>query len=163
MRHRSIHFLVVLIWWHCHALTSSKNFRRRVVLSHSEAFVTRLHAANDETLTAMDMQDIINYLSKISDDSQRRDELTRKFDGASPEFAKLFQSELIVVGNQVQEEAKKLAMDPEKNNKERMDEASDSTNASTGSKNDQQQQLWALVDMMVQSKLIIKRNLGNFE
>ena len=104
------------------------------------------------------MKELIVSLSLEPTDESRRERLAGLFDdalarpnGHPKRFAELFDKTLIEVGDRVRKEAlEKLDQEP--------------TIPADGSKTREELQVWALVDMMVQSKTLVKkanRELGN--
>jgi hypothetical protein len=130
------------------------------------------------------MEDMIVSLSQEPTDDSRRSRLLSIFteklaksdddDGAPQHFIELFDYTLVIVGDRVkaiaQQEAAAAAVQKEQQlpteqsssdflQQQKVDEAApDEGSAST--KQQQPAQLWALVDMMVQSKTIVKRAMG---
>ncbi len=167
-------------------------------LPTSPSFVPRsaLYAAADDAIPTTDdgMKDLIIDLSKEGTDDVRRSRLQSIIvqgleEGDAETFSALFQQALEAVGNEVQAEARELAMQryEEKDAAETINEeavaASAAADASSGDSNKNgesspirvekvnetsegtiksplETQLWALVDMMVQSKTMIKRAKG---
>jgi hypothetical protein len=126
-----------------------------------------------------EMEDLILSLSREATDSSRRSRVEALFRDAlvapsSPaeeddgdgdvepaRFTSLFSLVLVSVGNRVQEEAQQRQMmlqDPPSSVADDTESLSSSTTISTPS--DLNFQLWALVDMMVQSKTLVKRARG---
>lgn len=105
-----------------------------------------------------DIREQIVSLSLLKSDEERRMELSnlmeknllnRKNDDAS-QFALLWDTALIEIGSDIQTKAKVRAEA----------EAAAGSGEVVGSEEDKQQ-LWALVDMMVQSKSLIKKMTGD--
>ncbi|GAX24354.1 hypothetical protein FisN_4Lu603 [Fistulifera solaris] len=104
------------------------------------------------------MKALILSLSLEPTDQSRRERLAGLFgealakpNGAPKRFTDLFDKTLIEVGDRVRKEALE-ALESEQNP------------PSDGSKSPQELQVWALIDMMVQSKTLVKRangELGN--
>jgi len=101
------------------------------------------------------MDQTIIDLSMQSDDTERRNSLKELFElelakpnGYPDRFMKLFDSMLTVVGGRVQVEARQRAALGENQEKDPDGQTQD------------EKQLWALVDMMVQSKTIAKKAKG---
>jgi hypothetical protein len=124
-----------------------------------------------------EMEDLILSLSREATDASRRSRVEALFRDAlvapsSPaeeddgdvkpaRFTSLFSLVLVSVGNRVQEEAQQRQMmlqDPPSSVADDSESLSSSTTISTPS--DLNFQLWALVDMMVQSKTLVKRARG---
>lgn len=122
-----------------------------------------------------EMEQLILSLSKVSDDSKRRaalavifdneldassdesgdDSVGAVLDSEIPRFAKLFQIGLDNVGESVQAAAREAAM---KLQEESNGEAAE---GEVRTKTPQELQLWALIDMMVQSKTRVKLYMGS--
>ena len=119
--------------------------------------------SDDELLgDDMEMQQTIMSLSMESNDETRRERLKSLFndkliqendDEVASKFITLFESALTKVGTEIQSMArdKALKQPPPPTEQEEKDEK-------TTKKDPSEIQLWALVDMMVQSKTIIKKN-----
>eukprot|EP00542_Grammatophora_oceanica_P018197 CAMPEP_0194049202 /NCGR_PEP_ID=MMETSP0009_2-20130614/29998_1 /TAXON_ID=210454 /ORGANISM="Grammatophora oceanica, Strain CCMP 410" /LENGTH=154 /DNA_ID=CAMNT_0038695297 /DNA_START=220 /DNA_END=685 /DNA_ORIENTATION=- len=125
-----------------------------------------------------DMDKLILTLSRESNDEVRRQKIKEMFDeelakpnGGPQRFTELFDSVLIIVGERVQGEARKRALEAQaqltaspaaaSTDDKTAEEKSDYT---TAGKSPDELQLWALVDMMVQTKTIVKKangRLGN--
>jgi len=117
------------------------------------------------------MEDVIVSLSKESNDEARRSRLQQIMEvglagpnGGPKRFAHLFQRVLTQVGENVQNEArKKYSEQATADVKDGIVEDSLTTESSASSeekiaeKSPEELRLWALVDMMVQSKTIIKK------
>ena len=133
--------------------------------------------------TSDGMRDLIIDLSKESTDDVRRSRLqaiiVQGLEGDADSFSQLFQQSLEAVGNEVQAEARELAMKryEEKDAAETINEAAVASATNSGSdspirvetvnetsegkiKSPLETQLWALVDMMVQSKTMVKKAQG---
>jgi hypothetical protein len=105
-----------------------------------------------------DMKELILSLSLEPTDESRRERLAELFgealakpNGAPKRFTDLFDKTLIEVGDRVRKEALET-LECEQNL------------PSDGSKSPQELQVWALIDMMVQSKTLVKKangELGN--
>eukprot|EP00584_Thalassiosira_punctigera_P004888 CAMPEP_0172529390 /NCGR_PEP_ID=MMETSP1067-20121228/3480_1 /TAXON_ID=265564 ORGANISM="Thalassiosira punctigera, Strain Tpunct2005C2" /NCGR_SAMPLE_ID=MMETSP1067 /ASSEMBLY_ACC=CAM_ASM_000444 /LENGTH=173 /DNA_ID=CAMNT_0013313431 /DNA_START=282 /DNA_END=803 /DNA_ORIENTATION=- len=123
-----------------------------------------------------DMDELILFLSKITDDGKRRERLSAIFEKeladatqiASldddsvlevPRFAKLFQNSLDKVGEKVQTAAREVAMEQQRNAVEI--NQSDDDERLERVKSQEELQLWALIDMMVQSKTRVKLHMGS--
>mmetsp|Transcript_33911 Transcript_33911/g.99938 ORF Transcript_33911/g.99938 Transcript_33911/m.99938 type:complete len:238 (-) Transcript_33911:1896-2609(-) len=158
------------------------------VTDRSALHATAGDKADDAIPTTGDgMKDLIVDLSKEATDDIRRSRLQSIIaqglaEGDAETFPTLFQQALEVVGNEVQAEARELAMQryEEKDAAETINEAavasapsSDSNNGESPIRVEQvnetsegtiksplETQLWALVDMMVQSKTMIKKAKG---
>lgn len=130
-----------------------------------------------------DMNELILSLSKVSDDDKRREKLAAFFDKeladaaqiASlddsdddaltqevPRFAKLFQASLDIVGEEVQTAAREVAMEQQQNQDAAESNQSDDDGERVERvKSQEELQLWALIDMMVQSKTRVKLYMGS--
>ena len=131
----------------------------------------------------LEMEKLIVSLSQIADDSVRREKLASLFDaelaaasGAGigggidggeeiPRFAQLFQEALNTIGERVQESAREVAaastiatnnIKADNENNMNMEEQ----HGTTREKSSEELQLWALIDMMVQSKTRVKLHMG---
>ena len=104
-----------------------------------------------------DMEQLIVSISREATDQKRRDRLALVFQDAlagnsrSYRFSGLFNEILMVVGDRVKLEAEQKALQ-----QQQQQEASDNEDPLT-TKTPEEQQLWALIDMMVQSKIIVKK------
>ena len=134
--------------------------------------------------TSDGMTELIIELSKETTDDVRRSRLQAIIvqglkEGDADSFSQLFQQSLEAVGNKVQAEARELAMKryEEKDAAETINEAAVASAANNGGdspirvesvnetsegkiKSPLETQLWALVDMMVQSKTMVKKARG---
>lgn len=134
--------------------------------------------------TSDGMTELIIELSKETTDDVRRSRLQAIIvqglkEGDADSFSQLFQQSLEAVGNKVQAEARELAMKryEEKDAAETINEAAVASAANNGGdspirvesvnetsegkiKSPLETQLWALVDMMVQSKTMVKKAQG---
>ena len=80
-----------------------------------------------------------------------------------PKFAQLFQYSLDIVGEKVQATAREKAMELNENSLHVIEDSTGEDVPGTGSdriKSDEEMQLWALIDMMVQSKTRVKLFMG---
>jgi hypothetical protein len=117
-----------------------------------------LTKSSDSEKETEDMKELILSLSLEPTDESRRERLAALFgealakpNGAPKRFTDLFDKTLIEVGDRVRKEALE-ALEREQNL------------ASDGCKSPQELQVWALIDMMVQSKTLVKKangELGN--
>ena len=121
-----------------------------------------------------EMETLILSLSQESSDETRRSQLTHVFadalakpNGAPKRFSDLFDKILIRLGEKVQREASERAMHQHQQQQQQdqedntsSDPASNDGSRATRSKTKEELQLWALIDMMVQSKTIVKRTTG---
>lgn len=113
------------------------------------------------------MNSLITALSLESDDTSRRQRLATLFEEelAKPDptrFTDLFDEVLVTIGYGVQREARKNAQEslkPVESNDDQ--EAKESDGDLMTGKSPEEKRLWALVDMMVQSKTIVKRASGD--
>lgn len=129
-----------------------------------------------------DMEDLIISLSKVADDEKRRETLAgildtelnaftsssdTTFDSEVPRFAKLFQLQLDLIGETVQNAAKKKALELQQQQEETPSNGDDAEDESEGGervarvKSEEELQLWALIDMMIQSKTLVKQHMGS--
>ena len=124
-----------------------------------------------------DMNQLILSLSKESDDTIRREKLDGILDKelsedeslsntkCAPKFAKLFQYSLDTVGQEIQTAARILADQQMKEEQESLDSLETDIDEDRGEvkkrvKSKEELQLWALIDMMVQSKTRVARHTG---
>jgi hypothetical protein len=114
------------------------------------------------------MNSLITALSLESDDTSRRQHLATLFEEelAKPDptrFTDLFDKVLVTTGDRVQGEARKNALENPKLAESDDDdqEAKESDGDLMMGKSAEEKQLWALVDMMVQSKTLVKRAFGD--
>lgn len=133
-------------------------------------FATENVEFTTEEVKAMD--DLIISLSMEPTDESRRQRALQLFEtelakpnGAPKRFTDLFDAVLIVVGDRVQMAAKKRALEGGQKAEE-----SEGTNSTKDfmQRSAEERQLWALVDLMVQTKTLVKKargtlgNNGNF-
>ena len=117
------------------------------------------------------MKDVIESLSLESDDQTRRLRLQTIMDvglsgpnGGPKRFAVLFEKVLMEMGEQVQKEAREkfseqaAATEAETADTESSQEDAASEEEKPAEKSPEELKLWALVDMMVQSKTAIKKH-----
>lgn len=112
----------------------------------------------------VDIEKIILTLSNVADDQSRREKLSQLFelklqnqDGGEL-FMKQFNSAMITIGDRIRVDAANAAaavMGSQSSNSTNSDEDSVSTPSLT--KSQLEGQLWACVDMMVQSKTLMKQ------
>lgn len=115
------------------------------------------------------MNSLITALSLQSDDTSRRQRLATLFEEelAKPNptrFTDLFDKVLAISGDRVQGEARKNALEnpkPVDSHDDYGQEAEESDGDLMMGKSPEEMQLWALVDMMVQSKTLVKRAFGD--
>jgi hypothetical protein len=138
-----------------------------------------LYSASEEYSEAevIDMKELIRSLSVEPTDHDRRTRVKNIFhealgrpNGSPKRFTDLFDKILIQFGDEVQNEAKKKYFEEERVAREEErplvvggdSELSDNDDAhpEKREKTPEELQLWALVDMMVQTKTIVKKNSG---
>lgn len=104
------------------------------------------------------MDDLILSLSLIVQDAERRDKVAQMLGekllepnglGSSDRFVALFDERLNTIGNEIRTKAATQA------------EAQKEEGAPASSESSSGKQLWALIDMMVQSKIIFKQARGD--
>jgi hypothetical protein len=116
-------------------------------------------------------------LSMESNDEKRREKLsgilekelklttgndTPELNAEVPRFAKLFQLSLDNVGERVQTAAREKAMErQEAETSSETDETQDEKDTVERVKSEEELQLWALIDIMVQSKTAVKLHMGS--
>ena len=124
-----------------------------------------------------DMRELIVSLSKETNDDKRRERLAgildkelsassaadTTFDSEPPPFAKLFDMCLTSVGEEVQSKAAAAALEQQQ---KQVINTTDEDGSEGGDiierlKSPEELQLWALIDMMVQSKTLVKRFMGS--
>jgi len=137
-------------------------FRRSVLFSSTEGNEEQLYAESE----IEEMGNTIISISKERDDEKRRSiiislikEKTQADDPAeAAKFAHLWDITLTAVGGKFQNEAREKAYKTasETNNSKDGDQVEDGTTR-TPEKSDDEMQLWALIDMMIQSKILIKK------
>jgi len=121
---------------------------------------------NEKEVQAMD--DLIISISMEPTDESRRERLTKVFEeemakpnGAPQHFSDLFGHALIIVGDRVKAEASEKAEQMAANSEENQEaEKGADGYAADEEPFAQQRQLWALVDMMIQSRVIVKKASG---
>jgi hypothetical protein len=157
--------------------------QRRNDQTHQVMYSTADSSSSSEEyneVETQDMRDLILSLSLEPTDHDRRMRLKDIFhealarpNGMPKRFTDLFDIVLSNVGDDVQSEAKKIyfeAQAAEQENAEEspdepvevqvLEEKSDGEGETKKSKSPEELQLWALVDMMVQSKTIVKKETG---
>lgn len=127
-----------------------------------------------------EMDALIVSISKEPSDDSRRQRLSSTFEAELAKkdckrFTFLFDQVLTIVGDRVQAKAKKKALEimqqqdemtnGDDDNNDSSDHDGDENNKDKGDfmgmdKSDEEKQLWALVDMMVQSKTLAKKASG---
>lgn len=118
-------------------------------------------------------------LSKESNDEKRREKLSSllekelkspsegdtspvpDLEPQIPRFARLFQISLDNVGERVQTAARAKAMEKQDDEAEANNEDRDENEIVERLKSEEELQLWALIDMMVQSKTAVKMHMGS--
>ena len=135
-----------------------------------------------------DMNKVILSLSKETDDEKRRERLAGLFDSElaydknageevdtneSPRFAQLFQTSLDIVGQEIQTAAREAAEKQLQKDQWREQDIDDAEKdlfkeiEATEKKrvervkSSEELQLWALIDMMIQSKTRVKKYMGS--
>ncbi|KAL3796539.1 hypothetical protein ACHAW5_004441 [Stephanodiscus triporus] len=137
-----------------------------------------------------DMEKLIVSLSMEPDDDKRRGKLAEIldkelvcalnaesdsqggiFNSDIPRFAKLFQISLDTIGERVQSAAREVALEKQQQQEQKLadsdcdaDDAWNSTETNglgRREKSKEELQLWALIDMMVQSKTRVKLHMGS--
>jgi hypothetical protein len=160
--------LVVLI---SSAVAFQPNFRsQRMSIGRTVLYASAEYSAAD----AQEMEDLILSLSREPTDESRRARLGKVFaealnrpNGGPKRFSDLFDKTLISVGDEVRSRAITKALEAQQAalNEEGQTDDDDTASASpddghmTG-KSEDAQQVWAMVDMVVQSKTILKRASG---
>ena len=143
----------------------------------SQLLILKSASSNDVNFSEEELQkmdDLIISLSLEPTDESRRERLQSIFDeelakpnGAPQHFSDLFSHMLVIVGDRVkleaQEYAAQLTVKAEKEKAEADAEESDDEGKKEkdGIAFAGQRQLWGLVDMLIQSKTIIKRASGD--
>eukprot|EP00979_Chaetoceros_neogracilis_P002602 scaffold435_cov275-Chaetoceros_neogracile.AAC.54 len=154
------------------SLSSRQSFNLDVSRTRSRVQIIRtrnsvLFSSNEELYTETEIDDMRNTIlsiSKVKDDETRRSTVVTLMkekterddpkDGAK--FVQLWDKTLIVVGGEIQNAAREKAarMAPGTSSSSEDEGGAVATTAKQG---DDELQLWALVDMMIQSKTIIKK------
>jgi hypothetical protein len=149
------------------ALTSAlySRTRRRTVILHTDSSSSNnknddtAATANNNNNERKEMEELILSLSHDSSDEHRRERLACLFAAnlsTDDSFAGRFNAALIDIGEQVRTEAATQAA-----RQESIAEVLPSFPLSGQERSSAQLQLWALIDMMVQSKTIVKRASGD--
>lgn len=113
------------------------------------------------------MDSLIISLSLEFDDSSRRRRLAALFaeELARPDYIRftvLFDQVLTIAGNRIHAEARKKALEDAKTAETKAgDDVKVENDDLLAGKSPEEKQLWALVDMMVQSKTLVKRASGD--
>jgi len=145
--------------------------------SHNTYYRTSLKSMpEDKTFTTQEcteMQQLILSLSLEPSDQIRRDKLCTLYDKeySNPDntifkrFVLLFDQTLIEMGTVIQECAKNQAINKMKssqggNENETMNTSDGSDDYMSLSRSVEERQLWAMVDMMVQSKVLAKQKMN---
>ena len=115
-----------------------------------------------------DMERLVSSLATDSDDKSRRDRLASVFEeglATNPDrFARLFQGALNGVGEKTQADARAVAAKQQQQQTDDGNVAEEGGNENDGAqrqKSPEELRLWALIDMMVQSKTLIKLHDGS--
>eukprot|EP01083_Nonionella_stella_P014033 39474_1 len=149
--------LVIIISSWTDAFTISSNARQTRSSVVTKPRLSLLHASGKESIQETEIREQIMSLSRLKSDEERRMELSnvmeknllnRENDDAS-QFALLWDAAMIEIGSDVQTKAKARA------------EAEAGAGGEVVGNEEDKQQLWALVDMMVQSKSLIKKMTGD--
>ncbi|CAJ1927892.1 unnamed protein product [Cylindrotheca closterium] len=148
-------------------------FHVTLVKNRNNVFLSMAAKTDDANVEDYnEMRNLVLSLSQVPTDEDRRARLANIFEEAlarpndqPKQFIDLFDEALTNVGNEVQIEAKKMfaAKDAEASNPEEAVDADTSENEESNDervKSAEELQLWALVDMMVQSKTIVKKVSG---
>ena len=133
------------------------------------AIVSRLCFASDDNAFTTDevnaMDELIISLSMEPTDEIRRTRAAKIFEmelakpnGAPKRFTDLFDAVLMVVGDRVQMAAKKRALEAGPQSPEEAEE--EVTRVNFMERSADERQLWALVDLMVQTKTLVKKASG---
>eukprot|EP00527_Entomoneis_sp_CCMP2396_P000463 CAMPEP_0198145122 /NCGR_PEP_ID=MMETSP1443-20131203/21056_1 /TAXON_ID=186043 /ORGANISM="Entomoneis sp., Strain CCMP2396" /LENGTH=187 /DNA_ID=CAMNT_0043808653 /DNA_START=87 /DNA_END=650 /DNA_ORIENTATION=+ len=143
---------------------------RTIIKAATTTATTQLNAGGGGVDESVDQQQVlidemkqfIESLSLEEDDQSRRDRLTSTFSEKFNDlvFCDLFDQQLIVLGDEAKMRAAERA---EKQLKQQQEQAvtaspsSDDEASTTRDKSPEEKQLWALVDMMIQSKTMVKK------
>ena len=162
------HIFLVLLIVGAQSFVPSKHARKIV---SPPALAAGNRDFTTEEVKAMD--DLIISLSMEPTDESRRERAVKIFEkeltkpnGAPKRFADLFDAVLMVVGDRVQMAAKKRALEAGPQSPEEADD--EATRIDFMQRSADERQLWALVDLMVQTKTLVKKasgtlgNNGNF-
>lgn len=142
--------------------------------AHSTLYATAFSKGNDDysPLEIENMEALILSLSGDQNDQSRRERVAEIFteelakpNGYPQRFSNLFGKVLIDVGDRVRGEAMQKALQKQQStepNEQQQLNDDDAHLSSTGvrQKTTEELQVWALIDMMVQSKTIIKKANG---
>jgi hypothetical protein len=139
---------------------------RRLVTYRSQS------STDDETVEystkeVQNMDSLIISLSLEFDDSSRRHRLAALFavELARPDYTRftlLFDQVLTIAGDRIHAEARKKALENAKTAETKAgDDVKVENDDLLAGKSPEEKQLWALVDMMVQSKTLVKRASGD--
>lgn len=118
------------------------------------------------------MTDLILSISLEPTDESRRERVVKLFEeelakpnGAPARFAALFDQVLMVVGERIQNDAKNRAMEAQSTEQAvaeaKKEEGEEAKKEDFMDKPPQERQIWALIDLMVQSKMIVKKHNTN--
>ncbi len=145
----------------CLELSRPFTFSRRTPFSPTK-ISTELRAASGDAPTADEIEEVRKTILSVSeekDDEKRRSNLSslinEKISEGDQQFLQIWDKAIIQLGEELQMEARRKAMETQAVESENCDDASEETKEVTKSK--EEIQLWALVDMMVQSKTLIKK------
>eukprot|EP00984_Skeletonema_dohrnii_P023265 scaffold12347_cov100-Skeletonema_dohrnii-CCMP3373.AAC.5 len=130
-----------------------------------ENLVRDLSKEQNDDLRRQKLADILDKeLAAAVDDNNSSDSSEVTLPQEIPRFAQLFQYSLDIVGESVQAAAREKAMELNENSLHVIEDSSGENVPGTGSdriKSDEEMQLWALIDMMVQSKTRVKLYMGS--
>ena len=130
-----------------------------------ENLVRDLSKEQNDDLRRQKLADILDkeLVAAVDDDNNNSDSSEVTLPQEIPRFAQLFQYSLDIVGESVQAAAREKAMELNENSLHVIEDSSGENVPGTGSdriKSDEEMQLWALIDMMVQSKTRVKLYMG---
>jgi hypothetical protein len=157
------------------------SIRNRVACRPQFAAASDDHEFTTEEVTAMD--ELIISLTLEPTDESRRTRVTTLFteelakpNGAPQRFTDIFDAVLMVVGDRVQTEARQRALEAAEEEQEEPEEEPNEEPNEEPEKDDEEQvvkpkatfmerspderQMWALVDLMVQTKTLVKKANG---
>ena len=179
LKHRMLAtiLLCILVSW----LEPTKSFSPRLPTARYASLrrnllILNLGDSSDNNYTAQEIQnmrDLIFSLSLEPTDDDRRSRVKAVFDdalggpnGMPKRFTDLFDSQLLKIGDEVQSEAKKKFFEANEDVEENIsastvDDDGEVVPPAKREKTEEELQLWALVDMMVQTKTIVKTNNGD--
>lgn len=131
---------------------------------HLQVCFSAAEGTNSESQQVQYMEDLILSLSVDANDASRRNKVASLFDEklknreGSESFVQLFDQVLITVGDRVRIEAASQKQGKTKNENSELS----SFPLPVQQKSQTELQLWALIDMMVQSKTLIKKAAGQW-